>query len=202
LLTSDPLHAPIPATDFAAIATEYKDSSASFYGRPGSRLHLKHYAYTGDGGFEMLAAFLSPFDTQRNSVCYPATLPDGNAYCMPSTARSFSYDSQRGDLYADAACTDPVVGVGIASGDGCGTSGLDTSVLYAESPFSLGGCFAQRFFHVPPTPLLNPTLYARTSTNACAPYAVDPKMYAFFKRRDCVEVEGSELVQVKVSVVP
>jgi hypothetical protein len=194
------LPAPIPPTDFTTIATATADATASFYAKAGSRLRMQQIVTTGDNGFAMRSQWIQLFDAQAKAACYPATLPDGSLYCLPNQ-NWFSFDSQRGNLFADAACTDAVVGVYKPGADGCGaTGGLDPTAVYTESPFTLGACQAMRPFRVPSVPLASQTFYTRDGTSACAPFAGDTSQAIFFKRSALVEVQPSELVKVDVTL--
>jgi hypothetical protein len=57
-----------------------------------------------------------------------------------------------------------------------------------------------RAFRLPSSPLSSPTLYSRDGSGACVPYTGDVSTVAFYRRSDCVEVQPSEFVPVKLSL--
>ncbi len=130
----------------------------------------------------------------------PGDVPDGSLYCLPNQSW-FNFDSQRGNLFADAACSDAVVGVTKQGADGCGgPTGADMTALYSEAPFTLGKCQAVRPFRLPNAPLATQTFYTRSTTNTCVPYTGDTSGSVFFKRSGLVEVQPSELVKITATL--
>jgi hypothetical protein len=189
------LPAPIPASSFVPVQTEWRELGPSVYGKAGTQLGLRKSATLGDQGFVFSPDYIMPWDTKTNGLCYPMTLADGAIYCVPQNTRYFDFDGQRGDLYADAACTQGVFGVDT---QGCGAP-IDATTLFEESPFTVGTCRAARFYRLPTAPLATTTMYARNGS-ACAPYASDTSHYAFYLRSEAKEVPPTEFVGVKVEL--
>jgi hypothetical protein len=189
------LPAPLPPSTFSEISEGWADTPNYRYVRNGSRITFKSFDDKTPDGFHQTSDYASPSDTKWGD-CYPMTLADGNLYCVPSTAPYFAFDSSRPALFADAACSVPVLGVDAPS-TGCGGA---LASVYVEQPAAVGSCMALRFYRVPKTPIASPKLYAFDTNAKCAPSTENTSQYAFFRRSDCEEISPTEFVAVTPSL--
>lgn len=188
------LPAPIPPSSFSDMSFGYVDSPNYFYAKNGTRIRFESIEYAAMDGFRADFEVL-PWDGQVGQACEPVTLADGELHCVPWTYGYFDYDSQRGNLYADAACSEPVFGAGTQLA--CGSA---APTMYADSPTVVAGCNEYHFFRVPSAPLSNPTLFWRDQNGACTAYTGNVANEVFYRVSDCQEVSPSEFTPVTASL--
>jgi hypothetical protein len=182
------LPAPIAPTTFSDLARTNANAPDYVYVKSGTRIGFKTTEYTSADGFSLVNPGGFSWDTKAAVECLPQTLGDGSSYCVPYDFANFDYDSQRGNLFADGACSVPVFGAS------------QEAPMYLASPVSSAGCAEYHFYRVPSAPLANPKLYARDQNNACAAYAGSVSGESFYRVTDCTEVQPSEFVPVASSL--
>lgn len=189
-----PLPSPVDPAAFSLLERSVVGVPPNVYGTSGSRLRLRAIAYK-TGAFSV-AYTPELFDTVVGDFCSPTTLEDGRSYCVGGYDW-LDYDTQSSPVYADAACTDPIVGTS-ASARECGlANGLPPRRFLADRPFEANGCRTVRLYEPPAARAPIATIYQRAANGACQAVTVNGT-YDFYHLRDMKRVAPSRFVEAKV----
>lgn len=130
-------------------------------GVAGAKLTPVSLTYAGADGFSSSVDIGQFQDVQSHTVCSQALLSDGQLHCVPTYA-SVQIDSDA-NYFADAACTQPVIGV--TKSAPCGFP-LPGPTLMAKS-LQVNGCSGLKLLPIPTTAIAPAALYYKNG-QTCA----------------------------------
>lgn len=183
----------IPSSSFVALGETMRDAPAGYYGKSGSRLHVSQNAWTGTDGSDA-ALYDRLYDPELEDTCWPRMLGDGKIHCIGNFA-SFDYD-ERTKLFADAACTEPAVGI---SKYRTACTDRPPPRYYISFPATRGTCYTYGLYALGSAAPLA-TAYERRSSGACG--VASQTSYAnVYRLGDLTSVPPETFVELSSSLV-
>jgi hypothetical protein len=182
------LPAPLAPSSFSNLAEKDDvDVANYYYAKSGSQISFKTSSFSSADGFAFNEGLpLVAWDQHAGTYCVPLTMGDGKDHCVPvSYVAAFDFSTQRGLLYADAACAVPVFGA----------SATAPQSVYADRT-QTGYCQKWVFYRVPATPLPSQKWYFRDHNNACTVYPNSTANEDLWRVSDCTEVQPSEFASM------
>ncbi len=181
----------IPASTFVDFTATYVEGSAR--GTPGTRLVPMSLKYAGaDGSSWTLDAGLFQ-DKQSQSICSETVLSDGQIHCVPPyTSVLLDVES---NYFADAACTQPIVGVGKASS--CALSAPRPTLMAKR--LQVNGCYGVKLLPLPTSVLGVSSLYWKNGQSCVQDTSNGPN---YIRSYDFYPASATQVANVDPSSFP